>query len=528
MTGIAAYHTISLIKKLFKIRHDTGFSGMSFLRRAYAAVFPAVELLAGMGLAQAIATAQVRESNLRLLAKMQAVAAAGFQPVPNQLAMPELAAWTTAFGGGVLFTLTVGTALALLSAATAWWWAGLAGGRRRGAALLLTLWTAALVVVNLRGVEVWVSIYVLLIPAAVAAITLAFAAGASRPPGRRLLQTRVLPVLILALGWSTQYDGHLMTDLRDHLLMANPVGAAVSSAYYRYTLYPAEVFKPLRQRQVKTVVLDDPMNRGLRDQLAGDLIAHDYLPVGPESVPDLRVRASGARLVFAQGGRVLADLPVERFFAAPREALDRISEAGDRWAAFRAFSFLGVLAGFPVALYVLIFAIVRVLFGTLAPDRRAETLTAAVCLLLGLGILAAFHFSREPPPPEGGYEAALLSGRWQRQVAALRQAAEDKRDIAGTPVIDDLLESPHPQVRYWLGLALAASPEPRAAALLIRLLDDPQLNVRTMAIEGLARQGRGSAVALILRRLKTSAVWYEQLYAYRALRSLGWQQSASR
>ncbi len=373
----------------------------------------------------------------------------------------------------------------------------------------------------------WVSLYFLAIPAAVSAITLAFAAGGRRPPGRRLLLSRVLPVLILALGWSTQYDGNLMTDLRDHLLMANPVGARVSSAYYRYTLYPAELFKPLGQRQVKTVALDGPMAHGLRDPLARDLIAHDYLPVDPECDPDLRVQASGGRLVFTQDGRVLADLSTERFLSAPRETLAKISAAADRWAVFRGVTFLGVLVAFPVALFVVVFALLRVLFGLVSADRRGETLTAAACLLLGIGILAAFHFSREPPSPEGGYEAALASGRWQRQVAALRQGSEQDRDLTAYPALGDLLHSPHPQVRYWLARALGAPPGPRAAAALTRLLDDPHLNVRTMAIESLARQRPGGATGLILQRLQTSSEWYEQLYAYRALRALGWKQTTS-
>jgi hypothetical protein len=501
---------------------------MRFLRRAYTAVFPALELMAGMGLAQAIATAQVHDSNLQLLAKMRAVAAAGFQPLPNQVVMPGLGAWASAFGGGVLFALTVGAALALLSAAAAWWWSGLAGGRRRAAAALLTLWAAALVAVNHRGIEAWVSLYFLLIPAAVAAITLGFAAGGSRAPGRRVLLTRALPVLVLALGWSTQYDKSLMTDLRDHLLLSNRLGARVNAAYYRHTLSPAEVFKPLNQRTIKTVALDGPGDEGTRTQLVKNLIAHDYLPVDPGSDPDLRVQASGSHLVFAQAGHAVAEVTPERFFADPRATLEQVSEAADRWAVFRGFTFLGVLTAFPVALYVVIFALLAAVSRPLAAGARVEALSAAACLLLGIGILAAFHFSREPPPPAGGYDAALESGRWQRQVAALRQVVEEKRDIAAHPAFGDLRHSPHPQVRYWLALALGASPGPQPAAALMGMLDDPHLNVRTMALEGLARHRYPGAVGPIRRRLETSPDWYEQFYAYRALKALGWKQTVSR
>jgi len=42
-------------------------------------------MLLGLALAQVIATLQVHASNLSLFAKMTAVAAAGFQPVPTRL-----------------------------------------------------------------------------------------------------------------------------------------------------------------------------------------------------------------------------------------------------------------------------------------------------------------------------------------------------------------------------------------------------------------------------------------------------------
>jgi HEAT repeat protein len=63
---------------------------------------------------------------------------------------------------------------------------------------------------------------------------------------------------------------------------------------------------------------------------------------------------------------------------------------------------------------------------------------------------------------------------------------------------------------------------------LLRLLDDPQLNVQTMALEGLAQRRDRFAANQILRRLKNSQDWYFQIYAYRALRALGWNQTVPR
>jgi len=91
-----------------------------------------------------------------------------------------------------------------------------------------------------------------------------------------------------------------------------------------------------------------------------------------------------------------------------------------------------------------------------------------------------------------------------------------------------MLRSPYPQERYWLTRALAISPSPAASADLALLLDDPHINVRTQAVEAIAQRRNRGAVREILKRLQTSQDWYFQLYAYRALRALGWNQTASR
>jgi HEAT repeat protein len=58
-------------------------------------------------------------------------------------------------------------------------------------------------------------------------------------------------------------------------------------------------------------------------------------------------------------------------------------------------------------------------------------------------------------------------------------------------------------------------------------MDDPNINVQTQAVEAIAQRRDRTAVPALLGRLKTSKDWYFQLYAYRALKALGWNQTAS-
>ncbi|MDO8941923.1 MAG: HEAT repeat domain-containing protein [Desulfobacterales bacterium] len=496
------------------------------LRDIHRATFPAAELLIGMGLAQAIATLQVYASNHRLFNQMATVAAAGFMPVPNPEVLPGLLSLGTAMAGGLLFTLSVGAGLAFLSTAAAWGWDGRAPRSRLAAAVPVGLQAALLLLMNSRGFDPWVSLYFIIIPPAVFWVTRRSLARRERPPDRWYVLWRVLPIVLLALAWSTQYDRSLFIDLRDHLLMSNTAGRSVSSFYYRYTLYPAELFKPLDQRLVRTVAWPDvdPPPPEVRQTL----IRNDYLPVAAAGDADISLRMEGERMLFTRKGQTVLDTTTTRFLADPRRAMAEISTQTDRWPFFRTFTFYGVLLAFPMALYCLLFAGLRMLTGFVAGDRRADVLCAAACLLIGLGTLAFFHSSRPPPPRADEMIAALGSAFWQTRVAALRETRARQLDVCTHPAYTAMLRSPHPQERYWLARALATSPSPAASADLVLLLDDPHINVRTQAVEALAQRWDRGAVREILKRLQTSQDWYFQLYAYRALRTLGWNQTVSR
>lgn len=494
------------------------FSFRTIRRRA----FPAVELLAGMGLAQAIATVQVHASNRELWERMAAVAAAGFLPVPNEHAMPALLLWDTAACGGLLFTLSVGAALALLSVLAAW------AFRRPGLQVGLPLGILAglLALMNSRGVDPWVSLYFVLIPPVVFRMARGALSDAERPTAGRSLALRLAALLVLAAGWAGQYDRDLFIDLRDHVLMSNAAGRAVSDFYYRYTLYPAETFKSLDQKLLRTAAVSPEAPRPAR--LEQTLARNDYLPVAPPTRADLEAHAEGDRVAFSRSGRPLLEIPLSRFAADPRAALSELSTRTDRWGPFRSFTFYSVLLAFPTALFLLLAAGVRVAAGPLVRGTAGELLCLAACVLAGLAILAHLHAHRVAPPAAEAIERTLASDTWTERVAALKVARERRIDlfaIAGAPA---LAESPHVPERYWLARALSASPDPRAGALLLRLLEDPSLNVRTMALESLGQRRERAAIGPILGFIKRSPEWYEQMYAYQALKALGWNQAASR
>ncbi len=483
--------------------HDS----VSVLKTIHRAVFPAMELILGMAIAQLIATAQVYASNLRLFDQMTAVAAAGYLPVPNQQVLPRLLEPGVAFWGGLFFTLTIGAGLSLVSVGAAGIWRRFPSARRFTAPALAAALALAAVSLNRRGFDAWATLYLIAVPGPVFWLAARWRPPGQAAQGRRLPGLRLLTLVLLALGCA---------------------GEKVSAFYYRFTLYPAEVFKSLDQRQIKTILWPPEASEPRRGAVGRDLIRLDYLPVEAPAPADLSLRLDGGRLALVHAGRPVWEDTIDRFLADPRRAAADASARTDRFAVFRAAAYYGVLLAFPATLYVLLFALIRLVCGIAVAERRAEAAAAIVCLLAGFWILADFHLGREKPPPPEAVAAALESPRWQRRVAALKAAPASRFDVTTIPGYAARFGSPYPQERYWLARALATCPNPQATGDLIRLLADPQLNVRTMAIQALGRRNDPAAVQPILDLLQASDEWYDQMYAYQALRALRWDQTRLR
>jgi HEAT repeat protein len=139
-------------------------------------------------------------------------------------------------------------------------------------------------------------------------------------------------------------------------------------------------------------------------------------------------------------------------------------------------------------------------------------------------LMFSFHIKRDQPVSVSNLEDALSADQWQKRVAALKQIDEKNLDVRRFQAYPRLLASPHIAERYWLVKTLANSRDPTAYQDLLTFLNDPHLNIRTMALYALGRMGNRQAIDHVMRIMETSDDWYSQWYAYRALRSLGWKQ----
>jgi hypothetical protein len=484
-------------------------------------------LFLGLAIAQLLATLQVYLSNLNLYVTIVALKGSGYLVVPNEKIMPHLRDIGPAFSGGLFFTLTVGAGISLLSLVSAWIWERLFYRKRILLLPFVLLWAGFLAAANSQGLYTMVSSYFIIIPPVAFAATCRWMPPRPDRPVWLKRLAHAVPFSVLAVVWVAQMDSTLFLDLRDTLLLSNPLGMRVNGFYYDYTLYPAEAFKSLDQRLLRTCDLEDLAETPLGRSLEQALLGHDYLPVRGEGGADLKIRKVGDALAFLQGGDMVLRITASGFLADPAKTLLEFSVKTDRYGFFRRFTFLSLVIGLPITLYVLLYSLLRLALSFFLALGISGVTAAVLCSIIGLAPVVPISSLRGAKIDPSRLAEALQAPHWQERVAALKFVEAHGVDIGNFPAYRRLTGSPYVAERYWLAKALGVSRQPETYREIIRLLDDPHPNVVAMAFYALGQRGGPGVVDEIKRRLKISKHWYSQWYGYKALRTLGWKQAAS-
>jgi HEAT repeat protein len=158
-------------------------------------------------------------------------------------------------------------------------------------------------------------------------------------------------------------------------------------------------------------------------------------------------------------------------------------------------------------------------------SRPSSAIASILCFLAGAAFLIILNSGQGKTFEGKDLGEAINSDSWQKRVQALKMIERKKMEIADFPGYQSLLRSPRIPERYWLVRALGVSRRPETYEDLVTFLDDPHPNVVGMAFYALGQRGEKRAIKGITERIETSNHWYNQWYAYRALRTLGWKQS---
>jgi HEAT repeat protein len=204
--------------------------------------------------------------------------------------------------------------------------------------------------------------------------------------------------------------------------------------------------------------------------------------------------------------------------------LKAFSSGSDRHAFFRRFTFYSIMLAFPMAVYLVVFGLLRYTSSFSMREKAALVTASTVPLLLFSLLLVYLHVGR---PGVHDYLQALESESWRYRIAALKHIERKGLEVGRSKIYLSLLSSPHIPERYWLARALGVSKEPETYDALIRLLGDPHRNVASMAFYALGKRRGKYAAQEILSRIRSSDDWYTQCHAYAALKAFGWTQGKS-
>ena len=494
------------------------------MRERLNSLYPFSSLLIGLVLAQMLATVQVYLSNKDLHDSLLAIKDAGYLTIPNSHVMGQLHKMAPAFFGGLFFSFSIGAGISFLALALAWIWDRIFYRKAFLLYLFLLLWLVCLTALNFHGFKLFVTLYALVIPPVVFLAALKSMSYLHRQNSRSNEIIHMIPVIVLALLLVWQIDSRMFTDFRDIYLFSNPVGSKINKFYYKYTLYPAEVFKSLNQKILKTGMIESEKSNVVR-ALQNILLNNDYIPIKSDSDADLKVVSIEDDYIFKNHGSPVLRISSKEFFTDPRKVIIEFEQKSDTWALFRQITLISLLTGFPLAVYVIVQGVISILFGFFFNLRTSSLIASALCFVLCLFFIVSFQLNRGRDITEDNLVNSLNSNRWQNRVAALKFIDKNGLEVKEFEAYPELLKSAYAAERYWLVRTLANSRRAETYRDLLNFLNDTHPNVFSMALYALGKRGNKEAIGRIMQIIEASDDWYHQWYAYKALRALGWRQT---
>lgn len=486
-------------------------------------------LILGLSFFHVFSTLQVYLSNTGLLAISEGVRNNGYLLMPNALIMEKLGDFSTAFAGGVFFTLSVGTLTVLVSFISAVFFFRNGGAKKITSGMFLIFFLLFLILLNINGFCFVETLSFICVPGGTFFLYNFFFKGNQDKPNLITLGLHVMPVVILAgflLLSSSGASGKIFSDFRDNLLMSNRAGMAINEFYYDNTLYPARVFKPFSQRIPKSCSVQSQAVSGDVKRIEHRLLTHDYLVVGEKDNPEFFVIVDGENLRFVYQGETISTATVKSFIARPGTLLKEFSQKTDKYGFYRQVTALSLKTGFPLFMYILMHGVFFTGFHLVLFKKKEliPILASAGCLAVG-GLTFLFLFLAESYDVSAGRLPEVLSSKdVKERIAGLRFVTERNLDLKKFVDYDTGFTDNYIPEKYWFTRSLAYSQGKGSYETLIGLLKDPNQNVVCQALYSLGMQRKKRAVPVIIQHISDSEDWYVQWYAYRALKRLRWKQ----
>jgi hypothetical protein len=342
-----------------------------------------------------------------------------------------------------------------------------------------------------------------------------------------VISAHLAVIILIVLVWIPVINKDVFISIRDNLLLSNPIGQKINNFYYKYTLYPAETFKSLDQKLLKSCRINVSNNKILHHQIEQLMVSEDYLPVNDNFSPDITVEHDKGVLVFKHQKKTIYQCSSDEFLKGSEKILELISEKSDQKNFLRKITFLSLISASPMICYLFLHAFfMMILFFIKSKIFRIAGASMGCLIVFTLPVISFYQQPLYEIKKEdiGKY---LASDKWQERVNAFKAISDRNLSVDRFIEPDQLtnfIQSPMIVDRYWMAKALGSSRSQKTYQLILRLLDDPQPNVVCMAMYSLGKQHQLSAEDEIISRINSYDHWYIQWYAYKALKRLGWTQ----
>ena len=282
----------------------------------------------------------------------------------------------------------------------------------------------------------------------------------------------------------------------------------------------------LSQKMIKTGAIHTDA-KNTRMVLENILLNYDYIPIKKDVNADLSIVAAKDNLSFRIRDKAVIQISTKAFLADPDQFIKAFENQSDTHSLLRELTFMCLLFGFPLAVYVIVHGSTSLLVGFFFNSKAASIIASMFCFVICIIMLFAFQFARSRDVSDQNLPEAIGSQRWQARVGALKTIDQKGLEISEFTSYPALLRSHHIAERYWLAKTLGNSRNHATFNDLLHFLNDPHPNVVTMALFALGKRGNRDMTDEIMQIIKTTDNWYIQWYAYKALRSIGWRQTKS-
>jgi hypothetical protein len=473
-------------------------------------------LLFGMALTQIISTIHLYCFFLNFKNSFELVKNSGYLLIPNSIVLNQLTSFKYVMCGGFFITITLGAFLTLITV----FFVKLSDqlNRKRAYLPVLIMQITTLILVNINGTNPIVSIYFIVIPSMVYLLTIRLI-----PKNRKVSVAKILwhliPVIILVALFSTQYNRSMFHNIRDSVLLTNPIGRSINTFYYNYTLLPASLIKPIHKKILKTykIEADDSI---LKRKIKHLLVKYDFLEMNFQNDTDLTIKEKNYIIELYKGNNHVLKERANNFFINPGKTIRKFSRLTDKNYYFRSILLLSLLIGLPLAIYIIISSMIDILISLAL--RKESYAGSLVCFLAGF-TLFILVYNMNIKVKETNLKDMLISNSWKERACALKYISYNNIEIDQFKNIKNLSKDVTP-VKYWFTIALGKSRTNRTASYILEMLDDNDLIIRCKAVEALGLLRKNRFIKVLKKKIHSSKHWYVQLNAYKALRRTGWNQ----